>query len=58
MLLDKLASSDNGRYVNWDRVNQFRKYGGARVEDNIIITKDEPENMTREACRLLAVSDL
>lgn len=47
-LLKDLAESDNGQFVNWDNVDKFRKYGGIRIEDNIIVHRERNENMTRE----------
>lgn len=47
-LLQDLANSDNGQFVNWDNVDKFRKYGGIRIEDNVIVHRERNENMTRE----------
>jgi Xaa-Pro aminopeptidase len=33
--------------VNWPFVEQHIGSGGVRIEDNILITQDEPENLTR-----------
>ncbi|WP_159567435.1 Xaa-Pro dipeptidase [Budvicia diplopodorum] len=33
---------------NWLRIDQFRPYGGIRIEDNVVIRKDRIENMTRD----------
>lgn len=49
MLLEQLSHSPDGRHVNWPKVDMFRKFGGIRVEDNIILHGDHVENMTREA---------
>lgn len=48
-LLDKLRATPAGRSVRWGTVDQFRKYGGVRIEDNVHITADGAENLTREA---------
>ncbi|HET6725083.1 MAG TPA: Xaa-Pro dipeptidase [Gammaproteobacteria bacterium] len=48
-LLDKLKQSGNGRHVNWKKVDAFRRYGGIRIEDNVVVTDSVPENMTRDA---------
>jgi Xaa-Pro dipeptidase len=48
-LLDDLKKSDNAKYVNWKRVDAFRKYGGIRVEDDIVVTDNGYENLTRQA---------
>lgn len=46
-LLADLAKTDNSQYINWDRVAQFKKFGGIRIEDNIIVHQSHNENMTR-----------
>jgi Xaa-Pro dipeptidase len=46
-LLAKLKSSPQSTFINWDKVNAFRPYGGIRIEDNIIVHRDRNENMTR-----------
>ena len=48
-LLGELKKSDNAKYVNWEKVDGFRKYGGIRIEDDIVVTETGRENMTREA---------
>ncbi|NVK55178.1 MAG: Xaa-Pro dipeptidase [Alteromonadaceae bacterium] len=48
-LLAELKSSEATKYINWDKVDQYRPYGGIRVEDNIIVHRDNNENMTRLA---------
>lgn len=47
-LLADLKATAYGKAVNWDKVAEFRKYGGIRIEDNVIVHKDRNENMTRE----------
>lgn len=47
-LLADLKSSDNSKYINWDVVDQYRPFGGIRIEDNIIVHRDRNENMTRD----------
>ncbi|TMP34416.1 Xaa-Pro dipeptidase [Pseudoalteromonas rubra] len=47
-LLGELAQTDNKQYVNWDKVDAFKPYGGIRIEDNIIVHDDHLENMTRD----------
>lgn len=47
-LLADLKETAHGKAVNWDKVAEFRKYGGIRIEDNVIVHKDRNENMTRE----------
>jgi len=48
-LLDELKLSDNSDYINWDKIERFNKFGGIRIEDNIIVHQGHIENMTRDA---------
>jgi len=48
-LLQRLQSSPAGADVNWDRVRRFSKFGGIRIEDNVVVTDARPKNLTREA---------
>jgi Xaa-Pro dipeptidase len=52
MLLARLKDSREGRDVDWDRIDQFRKYGGIRIEDDVACTDGAPENLTRDAFTL------
>ncbi|MFX3758310.1 M24 family metallopeptidase, partial [Streptococcus suis] len=47
-LLGDLAQSDNKQFINWDKVEAFKPFGGIRIEDNIIVHEDNLENMTRD----------
>jgi Xaa-Pro dipeptidase len=47
-LLGDLAQTDNKQYINWNKVEAFKPYGGIRIEDNIIVHEDSLENMTRD----------
>ncbi len=35
--------------VNWDAVQRLMPYGGIRIEDNVVVTELEPENLTRNS---------
>jgi len=35
--------------VNWEKVGAFRKYGGIRIEDDVLVTETGHENLTRNA---------
>lgn len=35
--------------LNWDRIDQFKKYGGVRIEDNVLVSSTGVENLTRSA---------
>ena len=48
-LLGDLRKSDNAKYIDWQKVDSFRKFGGIRIEDNILITETGNENLTRAA---------
>ena len=49
-LLDKLEASKNKSSVNWDQIVHWKKYGGIRIEDNIILhANGHIENVTRDA---------
>ena len=48
-LLADLKKSDNARHVNWEKVDEFRKYGGIRIEDDVLVTDNGYENLTRQA---------
>jgi len=48
-LLNELRSKPAGRAINWKKVDRLRKFGGIRIEDNILVTTDGHENLTRQA---------
>ncbi|MFP5245572.1 MAG: Xaa-Pro dipeptidase, partial [Thermoanaerobaculia bacterium] len=48
-LLGELRKTDAAQFVNWDKVDRFRKFGGIRIEDNVVITETGNDNLTREA---------
>jgi Xaa-Pro dipeptidase len=48
-LLATLKGSEHSKYMNWDVIDNFRPFGGIRIEDNIIVHRERNENMTREA---------
>ncbi|HEV8331297.1 MAG TPA: Xaa-Pro dipeptidase [Steroidobacteraceae bacterium] len=54
MLLEEARNGAHGRHINWHRVEEFRPYGGIRVEDDVACTAGEPENLTRAAFAALA----
>ncbi|RCU45392.1 MULTISPECIES: Xaa-Pro dipeptidase [Corallincola] len=47
-LLASLRDCAHSTAVNWDKVEQFKRYGGIRIEDNLIVLQDRTENMTRD----------
>lgn len=48
-LLSELQKSENSKYVNWPKVDAFRKFGGIRIEDDIVVTEKGRDNLTRAA---------
>lgn len=49
MLLDEVKKNGHAGSVDWARVDEFRPYGGIRIEDDVLCTGDAPENLTRPA---------
>ena len=49
MLLAELKDKPVSRDVNWEKVDRFHKYGGIRIEDDVVCTDAAPENLTRDA---------
>ncbi|MGH8176691.1 MAG: Xaa-Pro dipeptidase [Steroidobacter sp.] len=48
-LLDGARRSAHAEHINWNQVERFRPWGGVRIEDDVVCTADEPENLTRLA---------
>ena len=49
MLLDQVKRNGHAASVDWARVDQFRPYGGIRIEDNVLCTDGAAQNLTRPA---------
>ncbi|HEX8778656.1 MAG TPA: Xaa-Pro dipeptidase, partial [Rhodanobacter sp.] len=49
MLLAELRDKPVAADIDWGKVDAFRKYGGIRIEDDVVCTGGEPENLTRDA---------
>jgi len=49
LLLGELKKKPVAKDVDWDKVDKFRHYGGIRIEDDVVCTSGEPENLTRDA---------
>ena len=47
LLLAGLKQSPHAASVDWGKVEHLREFGGVRIEDNVRVTADEPENLTR-----------
>ena len=46
-LLDEVAAKAVGKKVDWTRVDQFKQFGGVRIEDNVVARPGSHENLTR-----------
>lgn len=49
MLLDKMQAEVPNHGCDMKRIQQFMPYGGIRIEDNVVVKNDQPENLTRIA---------
>jgi Xaa-Pro dipeptidase len=49
MLLAELKEKPAAKDVVWPKVDAFRKYGGIRIEDDVVCGDGDPVNLTREA---------
>jgi len=47
VLLDPERGSDKGKHLNWKLIDELIPFGGIRIEDNILVTADGQENLTR-----------
>ena len=49
MLLQEVKQNGHAASVDWSRVDAFRPYGGIRIEDEVLCTQGDAENLTRPA---------
>ncbi|KAF1712753.1 Xaa-Pro dipeptidase [Pseudoxanthomonas sacheonensis] len=49
MLLDEVKKNGHADSVDWARVESFRPYGGIRIEDEVMCTQGDADNLTRPA---------
>ena len=49
LLLDNLEGTPAAGMINRSRIDWLRPYGGIRIEDNVRVTADSNENLTRQA---------
>lgn len=47
LLLEPERNTDRGKLINWSLVDQLYPFGGIRIEDNVRVTSDGVENLTR-----------
>ena len=48
-LLSQARAEARGAHINWPRVEQLRRFGGIRIEDDLAVTASGCENLTRDA---------
>ncbi len=46
-LLNKERSSARGKLINWELLEQLTPLGGIRIEDNVLVTANGAQNLTR-----------
>jgi Xaa-Pro dipeptidase len=49
MLIDKMKADIPQHGCDLVKIQQFMPYGGIRIEDNVVVKNDHPENLTRMA---------
>ena len=54
LLLAQARANQHARHIDWGRVEEFRPYGGVRIEDDVAVTASGHENLTRDAFARLA----
>ena len=50
-LLDEARHKPLARMIDWKRVEQLKKFGGVRIEDNVVARAGTAENLTRPGFR-------
>jgi Xaa-Pro dipeptidase len=48
-LLGPARTGPQARHIDWQRVEQLQPFGGIRIEDNLAVTAEGCENLTRAA---------
>lgn len=54
MLDEAKQDATLSKYINWDKVKEYENFGGIRIEDDVIVTKDGSEVMTHEVPKEVA----
>ena len=54
MLLNQWKNHPLTRFFNWQKIEEFKRYGGIRTEDNIVMRAAGAENLTVKAEQALS----
>jgi len=54
LLLEQARADGRGRHIDWNSVDRLKPFGGIRIEDDVVCTAGEPENLTRDAFAAVA----
>ncbi len=46
-LLERLQAGPHAQHVDWTAIGRLRRYGGIRIEDDVLVTAEGSENLTR-----------
>lgn len=49
MLIEKMKAENTKHGCDLSKIEHFMPYGGIRIEDNVVVKSDQPENLTRMA---------
>ncbi len=48
-LLDPVRQGRQAAAIDWDAIAHLRRFGGVRIEDDVVCTETTPENLSRDA---------
>ena len=48
LLLEPVRNESRRKFINWKLVDELYCFGGIRIEDNVLVTNDGFENLTRQ----------
>ncbi len=48
-LLERLEGSPLSRHFDWNAIRHLRRFGGIRIEDDVVVRPEHPDNLTRMA---------
>ena len=54
MLLEPIRAGDDSELLDWKMIDTLKPFGGIRIEDNVRVNGQTPENLTRDAFAGLA----